>query len=235
MSNSMNAPYSKARENPVVNGRPIPPMMTYPGYLVSGYARDVAVNLPETRDVPYGDYGSAKNLTAVLRNFVNVGLELDQLKKLYFYGKQATAEPDGTTMTVQEALNRAGISADIFHGIVGLATESSELVDALLTAIENRDGELDEVNLKEEVGDCLWYLQTIVTGLSTTLEECALVNTAKLKKRYPDKFTEDAAINRDVAAERELLEQAVRKPVEIRAPYGEKPSGAPKDLSDVED
>lgn len=214
----LHAPYGLEGEPTIVNGRAIPPMATYPGYLTSGYARDVAVNLPpDARKVPYGDFAGAGALVNILQNVVTAGCDLDEVKKLYFYGKQAVNRPGGTTMTVQEALDRAGISADVFHGIIGLVTESSELADALLAAVRDRNEELDEVNIKEEIGDCLWYLQTIATALGTTLEECAHINTAKLKKRYPDKFTEDAAINRDVAAERELLEQAAQKPSEVKA------------------
>lgn len=38
------------------------------------------------------------------------------------------------------------------------------------------------------------------------LRELAGVNIAKLRARYPDKFTSDAALNRDLATERKILE-----------------------------
>ena len=193
-----------------VNGRIIPKRMST-GYLSgTSYARDVARNLPETFTVPHGDSGTLSELTRAMQDFVTAGRRLDALKKRYFYGKGAegmsTVVP-ASTFNVQEGLDRAGISGDLFHGILGNATESSELIEALLGPLTSRGADLlDPVNIKEEIGDGLWYLQTAATSIGCTLEECALANAAKLAARYPDRFTEDAAINRDLTAERKILE-----------------------------
>jgi NTP pyrophosphatase (non-canonical NTP hydrolase) len=183
-------------------------MGAYPGYHFSRYARDVAVNLPATRDVPHGHTYLAAEMADDLDQFFEAGKALDYAKKALFYGKDARPVYNSYFVTVTMRLDQCAVSADAFHGILGLATESAELVQALRDSFEDAKP-LDEVNVKEEIGDCLWYLQTLATSMGTTLEECALVNTAKLKKRYPEKFTEDAAINRDVAAEREVLEQSL--------------------------
>lgn len=191
-----------------LNGRaiPIPVGATYIGS--NKYAFDVARNLPKTLDVPYGHFGELGELLDTLEDFVRAGEKLDRLKKLYFYGKGAEAEDpiSATSTTVQDGLTRAQISGDLFHGIIGLATEASELVEALRKPLANRGVYMDYVNLEEEIGDNLWYTQTIATAIGTTLDRSAVANTAKLKRRYPHNFTEDAAINRDVAAEREVLE-----------------------------
>ena len=68
---------------------------------------------------------------------------------------------------------------------------------------------LDAVNLKEEFGDTLWYLALGLRFLGIGFEETFAANIAKLQARFPDKFTEDAAMNRDPAAERAILEQGV--------------------------
>lgn len=226
-----------------VNGRSIPNPAGASYLSGNRYALDVARNLPKTLDVPYSHVGALDELLDTLEDFVRSGEKLDRLKKLYFYGKGAEAEDpiSATSTTVQDGLTRAQISGDLFHGIIGLATEASELVEALRKPLANPGVYMDYVNIEEEIGDNLWYTQTIATAIGTTLDRSAVANTAKLKKRYPHNFTEDAAINRDVAAEREVLEdhrgfpEGLPDTRYITAPYGERPSGAPKTLDDVKD
>ena len=50
-------------------------------------------------------------------------------------------------------------------------------------------------------------LMEIVTLYDFDLTEILDKNIAKLKKRFPDKFTQDKAINRDTNAERKILEE----------------------------
>ncbi len=157
----------------------------------------------------------------------------------------------------------------LLHGTVGLATEISELLQALE---DKQPGEIDVVNVQEEIGDMRWYLGVLFdargiteqhlrpyTGLPTVqgivsrlsfhtgmlqdllkkhlyygkvfntetfdghltdvysllselayrvmsrLEDIEERNIAKLKARYGDKFTEAAAIHRDLDAERAIL------------------------------
>lgn len=94
---------------------------------------------------------------------------------------------------------------DIDHAITGIYTEGAEMADAF-KRYKYYGTELDTVNLKEEVGDLLWYTQLLCYALGTTLDEAMDVNEAKLKARFGDKFTEEAAVNRDTEAEREILE-----------------------------
>lgn len=94
---------------------------------------------------------------------------------------------------------------DIKHGIYGLITELGEFTDV----IKKRDfykKEVDRTNLIEELGDSLWYIAILCRGLGITLEEVANININKLKARFPNKFSEDAAKNRDLQKERDILE-----------------------------
>jgi len=88
----------------------------------------------------------------------------------------------------------------LLHAGMGLCTEAAEFVDALKKWIFYGK-ELDNINLKEEIGDTAWYVALAVDVLNTTFDEVLSCNIAKLKKRYPEKFTSDAAINRDVTQE----------------------------------
>lgn len=91
------------------------------------------------------------------------------------------------------------------HAIDGIASESGELVDAIKKA-KYYGKELDLTNLKEEGGDILWYLALMFDELGTTFEAEMLRNNAKLRSRFPDKFTEELATNRDLGKERAILE-----------------------------
>jgi NTP pyrophosphatase (non-canonical NTP hydrolase) len=93
----------------------------------------------------------------------------------------------------------------LLHAALGLVTEASELADILKKHIFY--GKLlDRVHVREEVGDGLWYAGVAIDVLRTTMDEVMSGNISKLKQRYPEKFTEDAAINRDTDAERSILE-----------------------------
>jgi len=58
----------------------------------------------------------------------------------------------------------------------------------------------------EEVGDILWYCAIILKYTGHTFGDAMERNIAKLEKRYPDKFTEEDAVNRDLVSERKELE-----------------------------
>ena len=88
--------------------------------------------------------------------------------------------------------------AHLTHMALGIAGEAGELVDAIKKyAIYNQ--KLDVQNVKEELGDLLFYMQGILQYLECDLADIAYNNTMKLQKRYPNRrFTnEDAKLRRD--------------------------------------
>lgn len=93
----------------------------------------------------------------------------------------------------------------LLHGAMGLCTEASELLDMLKKHIFYGKP-LDLVNAKEEVGDSAWYMGVIIDVLKTTFDEVLTVNINKLKARYPEKFSSEKAINRNLDVERQILE-----------------------------
>ena len=94
---------------------------------------------------------------------------------------------------------------DLLHAAIGMQTEAAEFSDMLKKHIFYGKP-LDKVNLKEELGDQLWYIAMALRALDTTFEAVMERNIEKLKARYPDKFTEELAENRDLDKEREILE-----------------------------
>lgn len=94
----------------------------------------------------------------------------------------------------------------VLHAAMGCVTESAELMDALKKQIFY-GRELDVVNVKEEAGDILYYLAILFDELDTTFEAEMKRVINKLKVRFPDKFSEKNAFERDLENERESLER----------------------------
>lgn len=98
------------------------------------------------------------------------------------------------------------VTPDLLHGAIGLATEAGELLDAVKRALFY-GGSLDRTNLIEELGDLEWYMAVIRDALDVEQAEVQRINIEKLRARYPEKFTRQDALNRDLRREREVLEQ----------------------------
>ena len=118
-------------------------------------------------------------LINALRRYVTSMAELDAIKRDIFYVKASPKDqvdtPRGYT-----------------HGILGVVTESQELAEVYLDHLDNGTP-LDEVNLREESGDILWYVACILREAGTDFEASLAGNIAKLKERFPDKFSEGKA------------------------------------------
>lgn len=97
---------------------------------------------------------------------------------------------------------------DLEHGLMGVVTEVGEAMD-VLKLFKFYAKPIDYVNVQEEVGHILWYVAILARSAGTDLETIALANIAKLKARYPDEYTNEAALNRDLTAERAALQKHV--------------------------
>lgn len=152
--------------------------------------------------------------------FISAGQLLDLAKKRIFYRKPyAAGKGIDSLANAAKALSRlqdvpvgddyeeetVEFNSRILHGIVGLATESTELCEALFMAMTS-DSQLDIVNILEELGDMSWYEAILLDEVRGNWDEVLDTVILKLKKRYPEKFTNEHAINRDLTSEREVLE-----------------------------
>lgn len=94
---------------------------------------------------------------------------------------------------------------NVIHAIIGKATEAGELLEALSAAAEGEA--FDAVNALEEVGDGFWYDALLLRAIGSNFGEAQSVNIAKLRRRFPNAFTEFDANNRDLFEERKILEK----------------------------
>jgi NTP pyrophosphatase (non-canonical NTP hydrolase) len=95
--------------------------------------------------------------------------------------------------------------ARLLHAILGIISEAGELADALKKHIIYGK-QLDDINVMEETGDLSWYEVIALHACKFTFEEAMERNIAKLKARFGDKFTEAAALTRNLDRERKTLE-----------------------------
>jgi len=93
----------------------------------------------------------------------------------------------------------------LLHGAMGLCTEAGEFQDALKKALFYKQP-LDLTNLGEELGDVLWYCGILCDALGLSMNSVLQKNIAKLEKRYPEKFSPERALERDLEGERSILE-----------------------------
>jgi len=91
--------------------------------------------------------------------------------------------------------SEAGQKNLVLNGVMGLCGEAGECIDIVKKHMF-QGHELDREKLIDEASDCFWYLAAIATGLGTTLEEIALYNVEKLKKRYPGGFDAESSLHR---------------------------------------
>ncbi len=90
------------------------------------------------------------------------------------------------------------------HMVMGISTEAGELLDVYKKRLAYNK-ELDLINIGEELGDISWYWIELCELLGFDPEVLFTINIEKLKERFPDKFSEDKAINRDTDRERQIL------------------------------
>lgn len=179
-----------------------------------------------------GSYHGQKVTMAHLRQtaetVIKAGEALDKIKKALFYGKGddlgLTRSP-GARNALEAPFLLAGVpipllAADltdeekreveraeiILHMVIGKVTEAAEAFEAVMKVINGDVKPLDAVNLLEEVGDGLWYDGNLLTALGSSFPQVMATNNGKLRKRFPQGFTEHDANNRDLEGERAILE-----------------------------
>ena len=95
-------------------------------------------------------------------------------------------------VTLNKKLDKKEI---LTNSVIGLCGESGEAIDLVKEHLFNGH-ELNREALIKELGDVAWYLAEAAEALEIPLEEIFERNIEKLKKRYPEGFSEEKSINR---------------------------------------
>jgi len=101
----------------------------------------------------------------------------------------------------EKPLDRSG---RLQHGMLGVISEAGKLADTVKKHVIYGQS-LDIANLDEELGDLLWYLALIANATGINLQHALEHNIAKQQKRYPEKYTDQAAAQRADKVEIEQL------------------------------
>jgi NTP pyrophosphatase (non-canonical NTP hydrolase) len=119
---------------------------------------------------------------------------------------EASLKTENADLTsIRERLRNREIMR-LLHAAMGLCSEAGEMIDGVKAHIIYGK-ELDRTNVIEELGDLLWYISLACSAIDVSLETVMEVNIAKLKRRYPNKYSDKDAVMRDLKAEREVLEE----------------------------
>lgn len=101
--------------------------------------------------------------------------------------------------------NPSHMLSRVMHAAMGMVTEAAEAMDMLKKHFIYGKP-FDPINLLEEVGDKQWYCALMLHALGFDFKEAMQRNIDKLRARYPEKFTEEKALQRDLDEERRMLE-----------------------------
>lgn len=166
----------------------------------------------------HGDKVPLYMLKVILNNSIEAIRALDAIKKSLFYGREFPAGYETHDVTVGCQGVPVKIDGEyqgrgelILHSIIGIATEAGELLE-LLKAVVFENKQFDDVNFIEEIGDGFWYAAIGLNAVNCNFHEAQSRNIAKLRHRFPNAFNEYDANNRDIFAERKILETS-SKPV----------------------
>lgn len=85
---------------------------------------------------------------------------------------------------------------ELIHASMGLCGESGEVMDMIKKSV-NYSRPLDKSQLLEECGDVLHYLARVLDLNGLSLEDAKAHNISKLQKRFPNGYSNHAAISRE--------------------------------------
>jgi NTP pyrophosphatase (non-canonical NTP hydrolase) len=75
---------------------------------------------------------------------------------------------------------------ELFHLVLGLTGEEGEIAEKFKKLVRDSDSDpaaVDRNDLKQELGDVLWYVAVLGDYFDLTLEDIAQANVAKLASR----------------------------------------------------
>jgi NTP pyrophosphatase (non-canonical NTP hydrolase) len=136
-----------------------------------------------------------------------VGVAVDELRldfdKMISKANQAVKDSDAFIVSAQ---GKSTSKREAITSILGNSVKSSGTALDLLKKSSFYGKPLDEAKLSNLIGDLVSSMAILLAIGEYTLDLAMERNIAKLQARYGQKFTEAAAITRDLKTERDILE-----------------------------
>ena len=87
------------------------------------------------------------------------------------------------------------LAENLAHAALGIATEGGEFTTEVKRAAIYGKQVSDEMraHMAEELGDLLWYVALAAEHLGVPMHQIARGNIDKLQKRFPEKYSNEAA------------------------------------------
>jgi len=95
--------------------------------------------------------------------------------------------------TINTALDRRDIEMHALHGMVGEIGEIHSIYQK-----KYQGHPVDEGDLMKEVGDLMWFVAEFAFAHEWELDDVGQMNIDKLRRRYPDGFSAERSVHREV-------------------------------------
>lgn len=102
------------------------------------------------------------------------------------------------TNAIRTAKMFPDVASNLSHAALGLATESGEFITEVKRVSIYNKPLTDEMrqHMAEELGDLMWYIALAAQHLGISMNEMAEANIDKLRLRFPEKYSDQAAEQR---------------------------------------
>ena len=94
--------------------------------------------------------------------------------------------------TINHTLDR---DETINHAVFGLSGEVGEISSLFQKVYQGH--ELNESDLRKEIGDVAWMLAELCTAYGWDMEQVFIENIEKLRARYPKGFSAERSLHRE--------------------------------------
>ena len=94
--------------------------------------------------------------------------------------------------TINHALDRDEM---INHAVFGLSGEVGEISSLFQKVYQGH--EMNESDLRKEIGDVAWMLAELCTAYGWDMEQVYIENIEKLRARYPKGFSAERSLHRE--------------------------------------
>lgn len=151
------------------------------------------MNMPTGGDPKQLDEAANRVFRGDVVSFLRAADALNRWKSMLFYKKDPNADGFHRYFAELDQFDVDRVNPQLIHAALGIASEAGELLYNVAEALGG--AELDP-NINCESGDIDWFQELLahVTGQST--DENRRQNIDRLAKRFPEKFSEAAAVER---------------------------------------